>query len=268
MLKEVVITPADRPIARIICYVRSYMSGINGADTIKIYEESMADFFAPAREKVKGFKKDEKVRILQSRRYTYETSSKESDSIAGPKYTEEKTPKTGHLTMPIELISETKKISEGATSDIIAGKHGIKQRVRKTDKSYIISTDILADTKNHNKSIPLLKLIGLTVNINELQSAWIYRTNKLGKYDATDIESGTFSIRLQAKGKLIKKALKTDEPVQLYSFYEIYPIGVEYLTVAEAKSEQSKPTIPDWRTSPKAKSLDPAIQKLISSTKK
>lgn len=64
-LKEVVVTPAERPVERVICYMREYLTGVAGKDTVIYYNEHIADYFLTDG-KVKGFKQHLSPRILSS----------------------------------------------------------------------------------------------------------------------------------------------------------------------------------------------------------
>lgn len=262
-LREVVVTPVDRPICRLICYVREYVSGVTGNDTLMNYGEHMADFFLPTRDKVKGFKAKSTPRFLRSRIYTRMANSEGLDSIFVPEYRDDTFSWEDMVEMPYKSVTETESIRAGAKNDSIKGKHGLKHLIRKIGETYSLQTDYLADTKSHTISPLIFKLLGLTIEFNELQGNWIYHANDKGVYSPADILSGTFSLSVIGKGRWIKKAFKTDSPVQMYSFYEIYPVEVEYLTVDEAKESYKNPAKEPMRVSEYATPLSPAIQRMV-----
>lgn len=264
-LKEVMVTPVDRPVVRILCYIREYVSGATGTDTLMSFNEHMGDFFLPLRDKVKNFKAKPSPRFLTSRLRSRMSNSNGLDSIFIPEYRDDTFSWEMMVTMPFSPVSESDKIKSGAKTDSIAGKHGIKHRLRKNGKSsYSIQTDYLADSKNHRISPFIFKLLGLSIDFNELQGSWVYKGNDKGNYTPADIISGTFSLSVVGRGKWIKKAFKSDTPIQMYSFYEIYPVEVEYLTVQEAKDmlHNESPGV-RMTVSPNARPLDAAIQKMV-----
>jgi len=264
-LQEVVVTPVDRPVARIICYVREYISSATGTDTLMSYNEHMADFFIPVRDKLKGFKGKTKPRFLRSRLYSRMTNSEGLDSIFSPQYRDDTFAWELLFEMPRKEIIETEAIQNGAVIDSIPAKHGTKGIMRKAGGNYITTTDYLADIKNHTWSPVIFKLLGLTIDFNKMQEAWVYRVNDEGRYRATDIISGTFSMSVLARGKWLKKAFKTDSPIQMYGLYEIYPVEIEYLTVDESKDLVKYPPRPDWIVSSNARPLDSSIQRIVNS---
>lgn len=269
-LQEVVVTPVDRPVLHLVCYVREYVSGTTGTDTLMNYNEHMADFFLPTRKKIKGFKPQTSPRFLRSRLYSRISDSNGLDSIFKPKYRDDSFSWEGLVSFTSGVISESEKIANGAKVDSVPGKHGTKELLRKNgDATYIVQTDYLADSKNHKISPFIFKMLGLTIDFTELQGSWVYKANDERKYTAADIVSGTFSLSVLGKGKWIKKAFKSDAPVQMYSFYEIYPVDAEYLTVEESKEmqEENLPKI-KWTVSPNATPLAPAIQRMVDACKK
>lgn len=264
-LKEVTVTPVDRPVIRVLCYIREYVSGATGTDTMMSYNEHMGDFFLPLRDKVKGFKAKPSPRFLASRLRSRMSNINGLDSIFVPEYRDDTFSWEMMVTMPFGSVSESDKIKWGAKTDSIAGKHGVKHRLRKNGKSsYSIQTDYLADSKSHRISPFIFKLLGLSIDFNELQGSWVYKSNDNGCYSPADIISGTFSLSVTGRGKWIKKAFKSDTPIQMYSFYEIYPMEIEYLTVQEAKDMLHKePPRVKITASPNARPLDPAIQEMV-----
>lgn len=263
-LKEVTVTPVDRPVVRVICYIREYVSGATGTDTVMNYNEHMGDFFLPLRKKVKGFKAKSSPRFLTSNLYSRMSNSDGLDSIFVPEYRDDSFCWEMMVNMP-SGVPETDKIKSGAKTDSIPGKHGIKHIFRKNDSSlYSIQTDYLADSKNHKISPFIFKLLGFSIDFDELQGSWVYKANNKGRYTPADIVSGTFSLSVLGRGKWIKKAFNSDTPIQMYSFYEIYPTDIEYLTVQEAKDLiNNAPTEVKMTVSPNARVLDPAIQRMV-----
>lgn len=264
-LGEVVVTPVARPVVRLLCYVREYVSGATATDTMMCYNEHMADFFLAAENKIKGFKAQPSPRFLCSRLYSRIKNASGVDSIFIPAYRDDIFCWENMVEIPSGCVSETEKIRSGAKLDSIPGKHGIKHRLRKNDLStYVMHTDYLADSKSHRISPFIFKLLGLSIDFNELQGSWAYRCNDKGVYTPADIVSGTFSLSVTAKGKWIRKALKSPTPVGMYSFYEIYPVEVEYLTVEEAKDLlYDNPPRVSMAISPHAGPLDPAVRSMV-----
>lgn len=267
-LQEVVVTPANRPVMRLVCYVREFASGATRADTIMNYNEHMADFFLPAREKVKGFKPHKSMRILSSRCCSRKTNSHGLDSIFVPDFRDDTFSWADMVELSTEPVYETAAIRNGQRNDSVPGKYGVKHLMRKANGNYIVKTDHLADIKSHSLSPALLKLLGLTIDFTEFQNSWIYKSNDKGAYRPDDIISGTCSFSMTGRGKWIKKAFKTDSPVQMYSFYEIYPVDVQYLTIEEAKELWKNKPAPSIEVSPNASRLDPTIQHIVDICRK
>lgn len=264
-LHEVTVTPVDRPVVRVICYIREYVSGATGTDTLTCFNEHMGDFFLPLRKKVKGFKAKPSPRFISSRLRSRMSDRNGLDSVFVPAYRDDSFSWEMVVGMPYGNVSESETIRAGARCDSVQGKHGLKRILRKSGAStYSIQTDYLADSKDHRLSPFIFKLLGMSIDFNELQGSWVYKANDKGVYTPADIVSGTFSLSVVGRGKWIKKAFKSDTPVQMYSFYEIYPVEAEYLTVDEAKALIKDDTLRMKITpSPNARPLEPGIQRIV-----
>lgn len=262
-LHEVEVTPADRPIMRLVCYIREYSGSANATDTVQLYSEHMADFFIPVAE-VKKFKAQTRPRILNSRLYARSCKRDGRDSVYRPGYRDDTVSWIDMLELPVADVKESDAIRAGAGSDIRQGKYWIKQRSRKTDNIYTFTIDYLADNKDHRMSPALFKLLGFTLDFNELNTSWAYRPNKEGIYTPRDLVYGTMTMAVCGRGKWIKKAFNSDTPVDINGLFEIYPVESEYLTVDEAKAlmRDDTATMP-MRQSPDVLPLPAATQRLV-----
>lgn len=266
-LKEVLVVPVERPVVHMVCYIREYISGVTGTDTVMNFNEHMGDFFVPVR-KIKGFKAVLSPRFLRSRLYSRIADSSGRDSIFRPDYRDDTFAWEQLMSMPKGRVDLGERICSGAVADTVMGKHGMKELLRRNGNHLTIKTDWLADSKNHTMSPFFFKLLGLTIDHTELQTSWIISPSDNCSYSAADIVSGTFSIKVTGRGKWIRKAFHTDTPVEMYSFYEVYPMATEYLTVEQAKDMLDNPPSPRIEVSPLAPELSPAIRRLVEEAKK
>lgn len=262
-LHEMVVTPVDRPVTRILCYFREYISVATVSDTITYFNEHMGDFFT-TETKVKGFKAPRSPRFVLSRLYARKSDNKGLDSIFRPDYRDDTFAWEGMLQMPRGRVEINERIAAGANADTVAGKYGIKSLTRKNGDLLATRIDHLADSKNHVMSPFLFKMLGLTIDFTELQGAWIVNVGDRRTYAASDVISGTFSLKAIAKGKWFKKAFETDSPVEVYTYYEIYPVDIEHLTAAEAKEMlDTEPSGVRMQRSPLAPPLSPSCRRMV-----
>lgn len=266
-LKEVLVVPVERPVVHMVCYIREYISGVTGTDTIMNFNEHMGDFFVPVR-KIKGFKAVLSPRFLRSRLYSRIADSSWRDSIFRPDYRDDTFAWEQLMSMPKGKVDLGERMCGGAAADTIMGKHGVKELLRRNGNNLTITTDWLADSKNHTMSPFFFKLLGLTIDLTELQTSWIVSPSDNCSYTAADIVSGTFSVTVTGRGKWIRKAFHTDTPVEMYSFYEVYPMTTDYLTVEQAKDQLANPPSPRIEVSPLAPELSPAIRRLVEEAQK
>lgn len=261
-LHEVVVTPAERPVMRVVCYVREYISGATGQDTVINFNEHMADFFL-APKKLKGFKSRLNPRFLASRLYAREADSKGRDSIYRPEFRRDDVAWERLLIFPEADVRLDDIFKEGAKVENVAGKSGVKKSSKLTSKFFSTQNDYLASYKEHKLSPWLFKMLGMTMDFDELQSNWVYNNNGSRVLSPSDLISGTFSISVLGKGRWIKKAFHSDDAVRLYGYYEIYPVEAEYLTKDEAKEIMENPPRVKFKVSSAATPLSPAIQRIV-----
>ena len=263
-LGEVTVTPYDRPIARIICYIREFTSGETTTDTIQCFSEHMADFYIPT-VKVKKFKGNKSPRIIKSKVYERYANNQGTDSVKIPDHTHDDISWCELISFPSEKREEPEELRSGATIHTSSGKSGAAAIHRKTGGIYTESIDYLADRKEHVYSPNFFKLMGFTIDITEMRGAWAYPQNDTGIHQPWDLLYGTFSLDITGRGKWIKKAFNASEPVRMHAFYEIYPVSVEYVTVKEAKEQLNK-KVPatKFRRSELAGPLSPSIESIVA----
>ena len=262
-LGEFVVTPLDRPILRIVCYIREYTGGVTSTDTLQVFAEHMGDFYIPTT-KIKKFKGNDNPRILKSRLYERHASADGTDSVRRPDFRRDDISWLDLVSMPKDPVRETDAILKGAKTDSVAGKYAVATLARKTAGAYTVTTDYLADKKNHSWSPAFFKLLGFTIDLKKMVGTWAYRPNTAGEYRPADLLYGTFAVDVTGRGKWIKKAFNSSEPVQMHGLFEIYPVRCEHLTVEEADRQlhQTAPAT-KFERSPLATPLPPSVSMLI-----
>lgn len=262
-LGEYTVTPLDRPVMRLVCYVREYASGSTTTDTMQYFAEHTGDFYMTTT-KVKGFKAPGGFRPLKSRMRERISDNRGTDSVATLKEPDLMLSWIGMVQLPQKTMDEPEAMRGGAKADTVQGKYGVKTVMRRTDEAFSISTDALADHKGHRFSPMFFKLLGLTMDMTELRQMWLFGRTDDSRYRAADLLMGTLAIDITGRGKWIKKAFHSNEPVQLHGYYEIYPLRVEYLTVEEAKAQQGDRAPQEELTvSPRALPLPEAVARIM-----
>lgn len=267
-LSEVVVTPGDRPITRVITYAREYCTSASPSDTLQLYSEGMFEYFL-CDGKVKGYKKsDAKAKLRALRRFGRMANSAGLDSIMRPDGSGEVTYLTfltAGVSLPEEETAEAPAMAAGETTDTIRGKYYPKLIYRKSDNLFTVERDALADEKDHKISPWFFKLLGLTMDIENATIKTAYNVSASGKYGLHDYVYNTCNLHILSKGKLMKKLLRTNGNINVDSYIEQYPVEIEYLTVDEykelrkAEDDETLPiTIPDF-----AQPLASPIQSLV-----
>ena len=242
-LEEVVIVPVKRNVMKQTFYVREYFSMSSETDTVTFFSEHMADRFVPTSKDAK-FSGDSKFRILESRQYAHYQLFGEDSITTDP---EALFPSMTTIFEPIDKeVALPESFKEQKTANKLyeeLGKSGTSFIVRQNDRTFSYSVDALADFKEHKISPWALKLLGFTMEINQLYMTQAYRVNDKGVYLPKDMQEASYVIQADGRGKYLRKALKSDKPIIIRCFVEWYIVDRDYLSKEEAKDEyKHKPT--------------------------
>ncbi|MBR5334045.1 MAG: hypothetical protein IKV33_04835 [Alistipes sp.] len=263
-LDEVVVVPVKRNILKQTFYVREYLSMCSECDTVNFFVEHMADRFVPT-------SKDAKVgghtslRILNSRHYTHFKMQGEDSVIVKPKATlpsmltildlnddEVVAPESFR-----QLGNETKIYEE-------AGKSGMALIQKQNAQTFTTIEDLLAETKEHTASPLPLKLLGFTMEINQLYTTHAYRVNSNGIYLPDDLMEAGFVMEADGIGKFFRNVLKSEEAVVIRSMLELYVVDREFFSNEEAKVEfKNKPKDVKFVIPSTIPPLNKATQRLV-----
>lgn len=264
-LGEVVVTPVDRPVKRVICFAREYSSGITGSDTLQLYSEYMAEAFITGG-KVKGYRSaDARPTYKAVRRYARITKDGR-DTIFRPRYDDDIKDLSwfGFLAfLPDRKIEVPDAIKNGAESDSVPGKYGVKFIHRKKNNLFTKTADVLSDHKNRSWSPWFFKMLGFTVDINAGSWTLSFADNGSDSYDITDFITGTYNIHMIGRGKWLKKAFDTKLPIEMYTCIELYPVELLNCTVAEYKELRDDFSRMSFQYPADIRPMSPAVQRLV-----
>ncbi|MDE6654843.1 MAG: hypothetical protein K2K37_10710, partial [Muribaculaceae bacterium] len=263
-LKEVE-TPADRPIKRVLCFASEYSSGLVGKDTMQYYCEYMAQAYISTG-KVKGYRNyDAKPQIMTSKRYA-RIAKIDIDSVFRPQRDDDITELSWFdflAFLPNEKTEAPDAIKKGCETDTVKGKYGPKFIYRKKNGLFTMTCDYLSEHKDRIWSPLFFKLLGLTTDITMGSWTFSFADNGANTFGLPEFLSGTYNIHLTAKGKWIKKAFGTKDPIEMDSYLEIYPVEITNMTVDEYKEARDAYPSTPFNYPDGIQPLSPAIQALI-----
>ena len=242
-LEEVVVVPVKRNILKQTFYVREYFSMSNETDTVTFFNEHMADRFVPTSKDAK-FGGKSKLRLLESRQYGYYQLFGQDSITTDP---ESLFPSIISIFEPIDKeVTAPESFKEPGNAVKLyeePGKSGMGLIKKQNDRTFTFIADGLADTKGHKISPWPLKLLGCTMEFNQLYVTQAYRVNEKGVYLPNDLLEASFVMQADGRGKFLRMALKSDKPIVIRSLIELYVIDCDYLSKEEAKKEyKNKPT--------------------------
>ena len=267
-LEEVVVVPVKRNVLKQTFYVREYFSMSNESDTVTVFVEHMADRFIPTTKDAK-FGGDSSLRILGSHHYSrYKVMGKDSVTI-DPESLFPSMLSIMDLTDREVKASESLKESESAAKLYEKpGKSGIALVQKQNARTFTMIVDALADEKEHMISPWPLKLLGFTMEINQLYITQAYRVNEKGIYLPKDLIEAGFVMEADGRGKYLRKALKSDKPIFIRSMIELYVVDHDYLSNGEAKEEyKNKPSDVKFVIPATVPPLSEATQQLVERAK-
>ena len=263
-LDEVVIIPVKRNILKQLFYVREYFSMSSETDTVTFFSEHMAERFVPT-SKDEKFGGKTKLRLLESRQYGHYQLFGEDSITTDP---ESMFPSMVTIFEPIDKeipVPKSFKEQESATKfHEIPGKSGMELIAKQNDQTFTISVDALADTKEHKLSPWQLKLLGCTMEFNQIYVTQAYRINNKEVYQPKDLLEASFVMQADGRGKFLRMALKSDKPIVIRSLIELYIVDRDYLSKEEAKEEyKNKPTDVKFMVPSTVPPLNEATRRLV-----
>lgn len=264
-LPPVTVMPGERPITRVVCYVREYSTGATDRDTLKMYSEYMVEsYHIDEGTKVKGYHKyDAYPSARRTRRFAHYTGADGRDSVATPEDDEYISFMNFLVSLPVDVFEEPDTIKNGALTDTVQGRYSPGIFYKKTPELLTVTSDALSNHKNHVYSPNVFKFFGLTIDIREMNLSFAYKANPSGKYTIHDFLYEISSANILGRGKWIKKAFKTKNPVEIDSNVEVYPVEINYLTVDEYKEQRKEHNKLEFRIPDNALPVLPSIQRLI-----
>lgn len=267
-LSEIFVSPADRPITRVVTYAREYCSGATSSDTLQMYCEYMLEYFF-ADGKVKGYNKSHKMpKMMAVKRYGRMANAAGLDSVMRPRYDDDITTISfidNILSVPYEQVELTDILKNGALTDTIQGKYFPKIVYRLNNGYFTVDCDALSDFKNHTFSPWFFKVLGLTMEMQEFNWTYIYLQNDSDKYGISDFIYGTYNMHILAKGKLLRKMIGVQDHMYINCYIEQYPVEVQHLTVDDYKEMKKTyyERTENFRLPANVQPLLPAVQTLI-----
>ena len=241
-MQELVVVPVERNVMKQTFYMRAYFSISNATDTVTYFAERMAYRFVPATKGVKTGVSSQ-MHTTNSCGYSHYKNA-ETDSVAL-----DNDSKFPLMLSVVDISSAEVSAPESfkTTSDSTLvfeekGKSGSTMVAKQSGQIFTHTGDMLADTKDHTFSPWALKLLGMTMDINQLYSTNVYRVNNEGHYTNKDLLQSCLVMEADCRGKLIRKALDSDTPVLMRTMVEMYVVDREFFSMEEAIAESKKKT--------------------------
>lgn len=264
-LGEVLITPVDRPIRRVVCFAREYSSGITGTDTMQYYCEYMTEAFI-VDGKVKGYRKSDARPVSKGIKRYARITMNGTDSVFRPKSDDDITDLSWFDFMaflPDKRMNVPEAVREGAEADTIFGKYGPQFIFRRKNNLFIRTADVLSGHKNRRWSPFLFKLLGMTVDIDA--ASWSMTFADMGQKTVgiDEFVCGTYNIHLIGRGKWIRMIFNSKDPIEMDAYLEIYPVEISHCTIEEYKEMRDDFSRLPFQYPQDIQPLSPAVKRLV-----
>ena len=267
-LSELVVVPVKRNILKQTFYVREYFSMYAEHDTVNFFIEHMADRFVAATKDAK-WNGSTSLRIVDSRGYS-RFKSPQKDSVAVDL-------EPAFPSMLLLLDLEDEQVNAPASFKGQAGvnklhsessKSGMSLVQRQNAYTFSMTSDLLAEHKDHTFTPVPLKLFGMTMEFKQMINNQTYRVNNEGVYLPKDLIEGSFVLEADGLGKKFKNLLNTEKPVNIHSLIEIYVVDCDYLSKEEAKAEsKNKPDYVEFVVPSTVPPLNESTKRLVARAK-
>ena len=242
-LPEITVQPVDRPVTRMIVYVRQYASMTTSTDTVDMYADYMGDL-RWARKGVRKFKRwdGRLTRTGPVRAYVHKSNAT-TDSIGFPSQEEfEELSWSNFIQVPTDTVFEPRATrANNHAADSVVGKSGFKIINYNTPTTFCIKTDAIAGTKDHRLSFGLLKLLGFNIEFTTFTELSVFPKDSIGVHSPETLLSYAITLEASGKGRWIKKLLGSKSPVDIKCYYEVYPVDIEHLTMDEWRELKKDP---------------------------
>lgn len=237
-LQDLEVSSADRNVVRLVFFVRQYTSLTGDTKQITQVSESMVDFFIPIRKahKIDGIAE---LRVLYQRSASHTTWADGRDTLHCPA-SEDLSFLNSLVTIDSTQVPEPEGFAlipyDSIATDTLWSKHVYPQRiVRRTPAGYFVTLDALAKRKDHRFSPWYFKLLGLTVDINELMATYVFAPTTRSMHRRDELTAMGYSLQIDCRGKWFKRAMDSDSPVDMRSWAEFYLVDRTYLPDSEAR---------------------------------
>ena len=264
-LPEITIQPVDRPVTRMIVYVRQYASMTTSKDTIDMFADYMADL-RWARKDVKKFKRrDGRLTRTSPMRAYVHMKSPTTDSIGFPAREEFETLSWSDLIqVPTDTVFEPRVArNKEQQTDTVVGKSGYAVINFSTPTTFCVKTDVIANTDDHKLSFGLLKLLGFNVEFSTLTEQTVFPSDSTGVHLPESLASYSMTLEATGKGRWIKKLLGSKSNVDIKCYYEVYPVDIEHLTVEQWREIKKDPPQDEFTIPTTAPALAPEVESQI-----
>lgn len=237
-LPDLEVSSADRNVVRLVFFVRQYTSLTGDTKQITQVSESMVDFFIPIR-KAKKIDGTAELRVLFQRSASHTVWADGRDSLQCPA-TEDLSFLNSLVTIDSAQVPEPQSFAlishDSIACDTMWSKHIYPHQIfRRTPVGYFVTVDALAKQKNHRFSPWYFKLLGLTVDINELMATYVFAPTTRTLHRRDELTSMSHSLQIDCRGKWFKRAMDSDAPVDMRSWAEFYLVDRTYLPDTEAR---------------------------------
>lgn len=134
---------------------------------------------------------------------------------------------------------------EGNATDTVWGKYSPSSVWRKVGDNLFLDNDILADKSRQQWAPEVFRLFNNSVEFTKFNTSYQFSGAGDREVFAYNIVRMAVNIESKGRGYDLRRIFKTDDPIYINTYAEIYFTDREYMTVSEAKRWEKEPLLGD-----------------------
>lgn len=236
-LPEVLVESRNRIVLHIIAYIREYSTMATYSDSVFLFREKKVDYMLTPDKKMR-FKGWSNPRVLTCKSYYRFTNGAGLDSVSDESRHHFSWSDWVGIAPVMKLPAALRKV-ERAT-DTVRGKYGMKEIWMKNNDQVAVNVDVLADTTARKWVPDISGFFHEGLDFEHFKLHLNYEDVTADSVTPLDLKGYSFNIESNGRGHNMFRFNRTDEPLFVNTYAEVYILDKRFITVKEAKKWASR----------------------------
>lgn len=236
-LPEVVVETREKKVLHILAYVREYSTLSTYTDTVFLFREKMVDYMLTPDSKMK-FRGWTTPRVLSSKSYYRFTDGNGLDSVSDTNHNYFSWSDWIGLAPATRLPAALRGAEAG--SDTLQGRYSPAEIWNRNNSRVTVDVDVLADERGRRWVPDLGGFFRKEIDFERFRVRFTYDNVAGDTLPRTDLTGYSYTVESRGRDREMFMFNRSDEPVFVSTYAEVYVMDKEYITVKEAKKWDSK----------------------------